>query len=108
MVLAYVSTVCAIDLIARDRIWHVAIVSVLGIGAGAALNLLLIRWGVHAMGTGGGAMGVAWATLLNEVGVTAVIVGLTWRRAWNAMLARTGIGLALGAAAACACVLLLP
>jgi O-antigen/teichoic acid export membrane protein len=104
MALAYVSTVCALDLIARNRIWHVAIISMGGIALAAGFNLVLIRWGAHAMGAGGGAMGAAWATLLSETVITAVIVGLDWRRAWNTTLARTGSGLALGSAVACACV----
>lgn len=104
MALAYVSTVCALDLIARDRIWHVASISIGGIALAAGFNALMIRWGAHAMGAGGGAMGAAWATLLSETIITAVIVGLDWRPAWNATLGRTGTGLALGSAAACACV----
>jgi O-antigen/teichoic acid export membrane protein len=104
MALAYVSTVCALDLIARDRIWHVAIISMSGIALSAVCNLLFIRWGAHWMGQGGGAMGAAWATLTSETIITAVIVGLDWRRSWNGMLARTGLGLTLGSALACACV----
>ena len=103
MALAYVSTVCALDLIARDRIWHVAAISIGGIALAAGCNALLIPWGARAIGAGGGAMGAAWATLLSETLITAVIVTLDWRRAWNATLARTGAGLALGSAAACAC-----
>lgn len=96
--LAYVSTVCAIDLIQRNRIRHVALVSIAGVLASVALNGLFIPWGSRALGTGGGSVGAAAAMLATEILATTAMVAIAWRPRWTVTLGRTVGGLLLGAA----------
>jgi len=77
--LAYVSTVCAIALLQEGRAWTMAAVSMAGVGASVPLNAWLIGGGAARFGVSGGGAGAAWATLITEVAVTAVLAGLTWR-----------------------------
>ncbi|MEI6666731.1 MAG: oligosaccharide flippase family protein [Acidobacteriota bacterium] len=93
--LAYVSSVCAIALIQRGRTWTVAGISLTGIAVTALLDLVLISWGSRTFGLSGGAQGAAWATLVTEVLVTAVMATLNRSclsdgRLWRTVIALTG------------------
>lgn len=100
VVLAYVSTICAIGLIQSQRIREVAAISIGGLVLSIALNGLLIPHGAASGTVGGAAAGAALATLLTEIVVTAAMLRLGWSRTWNAPLLQTGLGLGLGAASA--------
>lgn len=92
--LAYVSTVCAIELIQRGRAWTMALVSLAGVAAAVPLHGWMIGGGAGAFGVPGGGVGAAAATLATELLVTLVLAGLTWRTWWQPRLARAGGALA--------------
>jgi O-antigen/teichoic acid export membrane protein len=93
--LAYVATICSISLIQRERIRTVAVVSIAGLAVSVALNAVLIPWGARTGAMGGAAAGAAYATLVTEVLVTAVMIRLSWDPSWKGPLLRTAGGLTL-------------
>jgi PST family polysaccharide transporter len=107
-VLTYASTISAIALIQRGRIWTVAAVSVTGVVTTLLLAAILVPWGARHLGTSGAAQGAAWATLATEAAV-ALALGWAYGSGWrNRALWRTIAALAAGVAAASAAAALLP
>ncbi len=97
--LTYMATVCAIALIEQGRTWTVASTSIAGLGLMAALNAVLIPWGMRALGEAGGAQGAAWSMLATEAFVTVTLAVLSRAIWFDARLVRTTGALAGGVAA---------
>lgn len=107
-VLTYASTISAIALIQRGRIWTVAAVSVTGVVTTVLLAAILVPWGARSLGTAGAAQGAAWATLATEAAV-ALALGWAYGSGWrNRALWRTIAAVAGGVVAAAAATALLP
>jgi O-antigen/teichoic acid export membrane protein len=99
--LAYVASICSISLIQRERVRAIALVSLGGLGVAIAMNAVLIPWTAARLATpGAAAAGAAYATLLTEIAVTAVMIRLAWAAEWTVSILRTVAGLAVAAGAA--------
>lgn len=82
-VLTYVAIVSGNALIMSDRAWSMALVSLAGLALNPLLNWLFIPRAMAALALGGGGVGAAWAQLGTEVFVTALMVWLFGRRAFD-------------------------
>jgi len=95
--LAYIATVSAITALQRGRVRVVAAISVAGLAVTAALDAVLIPWGMTHLGVAGGAQGAAAATLVTEIMVTLALARVA-RPEWAlARLGRTVLSLAAAA-----------
>ncbi len=99
--LAYVSTICAISLMQRGRIWTVTGVSLGGAMVTLLLNALFFSDRARAMGLTP-ATAAALATLTTEICVTAALAFAARRPLRDAGLMRTAAALVASSAVACA------
>ncbi len=82
-VLTYVAMVASMVLIRMERGWSVTAISVAGLGANALLNWFLIPAGRRVFGAGGAGIGAAAALVATEASVTALMLTLIGRRAFD-------------------------
>jgi O-antigen/teichoic acid export membrane protein len=73
-VLTYVAIVYAMTMIMLERQWAFTWISVGGLVVNAALNLIIVRFSVSALGAGGGGTGCAVAMLGTEIFVVTCMV----------------------------------
>jgi O-antigen/teichoic acid export membrane protein len=88
-VLTYVAIIYSTTLMMIDRAWTSTWISVAGLVVNGALNLLLVRYAVAALGEGGGATGCALAMLCTEVFVTICMAVASGRGAFDRRSVRT-------------------
>ncbi len=82
-VFTYVNIIYAITLTMIDRAWALTAVSGAGLVVNVALNLVIIRPAMAAFGDGGGGAGCALAMLGTELFVTASMIALVGRGAFD-------------------------
>jgi O-antigen/teichoic acid export membrane protein len=100
-ILTYTAMVGSMVLIRLERGWAVTAISVSGLGANALLNWFLIPACRTAFGPGGAGIGAAWALVATEASVTALLLSLIGRRAFD----RRSLTTIAKTALACLCVL---
>jgi len=88
-ILTYVAMVAATVLIRLERGWAVTAISLSGLVVNALLNWLLIPAAWHALGRGGAGVGAAGALVVTETFVTALMLMLLGRRAFDRRSATT-------------------
>lgn len=82
-VLTYINIIYAITLIMLDRAWTLTIISVGGLIVNVTLNGWLIPHGLAMAGRGGGGAACALALLGTELSVTAAMLGVVGRGAFD-------------------------
>ena len=82
-VMTYLGIVYAMTLTMLERAWALTAVSGCGLAVNVALNLVLIVPSMKAFGDGGGGAGCALAVLGTELTVTAAMVALVGRNAFD-------------------------
>ena len=82
-VMTYLGIVYAMTLTMLERAWALTAVSFFGLIVNVALNLALIVPSMRAFGAGGGGAGCALAVLGTELAVTATMVVLVGRHAFD-------------------------
>ena len=82
-VLMYVSIIYAQALIMLERAWTLVVISVVGLVANVALNLVLIPFSLRTFGPGGGGTGGALAIFGTEIVVATCLIGSVGRGAFD-------------------------
>ena len=82
-VLTYVAIVYAISLWMLERAWTLTKISFFGLAVNILLNAALIRVSIRTFGPGGGGTGCALAMLATEIAVTACMMAVVGRRAFD-------------------------
>ncbi len=94
-VFIYVSIISAIVLQLEDRAWTLATISLVGLVVNLVANLLVIGPALDWLGPSGGGAGAASVQILTELGVSATMLVLMGRRAFDKrsvnMVARTAV-----------------
>jgi exopolysaccharide biosynthesis WecB/TagA/CpsF family protein len=86
-VVTYVGIVLATTLLMLNRTWTLVLISASGLAVNVALNLTLVRPALARLGAGGGGAGCAVAKLGTELFVTAIMVWVVGRRAFDRRIA---------------------
>lgn len=95
-VCTYLAMISATCLVLLDRAWTVAKISLAALVMNPALDLVLVPWGMRALGPGGAGVGAAIALLVTEACVMIALTAAVGREAWSRRSA-----LAIGKAALC-------